>query len=487
MAIGTAGNTNYGPPLVNQKYKPLDMVVNETDLAIYRGLLSNRSKLLRGLGLLPQPLQLAVHDWTTTIASESYMNPPLVVLSSNRSSWIKTGFEIAAKVKADRGRAFQNPSDLHAVYEPPPELPPPPPPPDHPVPPPKYSASPPIYTPLRLGNAGPRNVYIVVHISEYATYKKTLEGTGVTIVGWEFRSPSAAPRGIALAGFGASRFAAIEFCKYLRNRAPKIGGNPPWNYVWLIDDNVVALSLFPGFRAVETALAAAGTGHACAGFTGGSGAHSRANNVAWAADQIRGGWGRQAAALPASATPGLLQQMVLWNLDYLTRQHLNFSPVFIASGEDVSIGNYFNRFPTPYLFYSGITIRKENTTNDDPKSTKKLEATKARLTALFTQVESVDPPGGTPPPPILVDAGADGGVQLLADFVVRRVLPNSRMREEAENVGTQNNAKSHAVEQMICDAIQEGFMTPELLTDAFQINGTREDSYQVVNPINRLK
>ncbi len=486
MAIGTNRNGNYGGPLVNQKYKPLDLVVNAVDTAIYEALLANRSRHLRSLGMIPQPLRLAVTSWPMTIASESYMNPPLVVLSSNRSAWIKAGFESAQSMRTELGRGFQNPSDLYAIFEVPPrppELPPAPPPPDQPVPAPTNAISPPIYTPLRLGNAGPRNIYIVVHMSEYKTYKQTLDNTGVTVVGWEFRPGAISPRKTALTGFGASRFAAIEFCKYLRSRAPTVGGNPPWNHAWLIDDNVIALSLFPGYTAVERALTAAGAGFACAGFTGGSGVHSRRDNIAWAAAQIRGGWGRQATALPGSVTPGLLQQMVLWNIDYLTRNHLNFGPVFITSGEDVSLGNYLNRIaPTPYLFYPSMTIRKEEFTNDTTQGGKKLKAIRDNLTASLTYAESATPPG-TPPPPLYLRSthpDDDPRERVLTDFIVNLVLPHSQKAEEAGNVGVQNIARSQAVEQLICAAIASDLITPATLDAAFKINGT---AAQVVEPV----
>ena len=472
MAIGVDRNGNYGGTLVNQKYKPFGNITqHDADAPIYNGMLENRWRMLTVSGLLPQPLRLAVANWGTMLASEADKNPPLVVVSTNRSSWIRKGIN-AGEVRRKQlpGERFENPSDLRAVtwenlVEP----------------------SPPIYCPSRLGNAGARNIYMVVHMAEYSQYKRALAGTGITVVGWEFRLPMAnrAPRRAWVSGFGASRFAAIEFCKELWRSAPTVGGQPPWNYAWLIDDNVIALPQFAGYRAVEAALRANAT-FICAGFSGCSGLETRTGMRTWATGQIDGGWGRQAAALPPSVTPGILQQTVCWNIRLLANEHLNFAPAYIASAEDVSLGKYFDRQETSYLYYASITVQKELPRDDESIASRKIRAARENLTTWMTAAESVTPPTA-PPPPIEVQPTrtGDGGVQTLSDFVVQRMLPNSPKRDSARDVNVQNIAKSQGVEQLTCAAIplwtdppvtspptpSEPYITDATLDHTFKING----------------
>ena len=464
MPIGTDRNTTYGGTLVTNKYSPLRSIVfHSSDNDIYNALMLNRWRILNSTGLLPQPLNLALADWTATIASEAGQNPPLVVISTNRSEWIKAGIT-AARTQP----AYDNASDLRALtFEN------------------SYGASPPIYCPTRIGDAGPRNVYIVVHQFEYETYQKNLAGLGVNVVGWSFR----VPRGGAarLVGFGASRFAAIEFCKELR-RAATVGDRAPWNYAWLIDDNVVALSKFAGYGAVETAMRAE---HACAGFLGGTKVDSFGDNHDWAVDETKAGRGRQAAALPKSEPPGILQQVVLWNIDYLTKQRLNFGPIYVTSGEDVSLGNYFNKLKTPYLYYKNIDVIKEEPRNDNSQGSQWVRRAREDLTAWFTELESSEPdPAPSPPPPIKVQpirTREDGSVQTLANFVVKKVLPGCGMLPEDRTVPVQNTAKSQAVEQIMYGCINATGVTvsTDALDKTFKFNGTGPTAAQTIVRIDK--
>lgn len=463
MPIGTDRNSTYGGTLVTNKYSPLRSIVfHSSDNDIYNGLMLNRWRLLNSTGLLPQPLNLAVTDWTATIESEAGKRPPLVVISSNRSEWIKAGIT-AARTQ----RAYANASDLKALTF------------DN-----SYLASPPIYCPTRIGDAGPRNVYIVVHQFEYETYQKNLAGLGVNIVGWSFR----VPRGGAarLVGFGASRFAAIEFCKELRKGAT-VGERAPWNYAWLFDDNVVALSQFAGYLAVETAMTA---GHACAGFLGGTKVDTFPDNHDWAEDEIKAGRGEQATELPKSEPPGILQQAVLWNIDYLTKQRLNFGPTYVTSGEDVSLGNYLNKFKIPYLYYKNIYVVKEEPRADNSAGSQWVRRSREELTAWFTELESSVPdPAPSPPPPIKVQpiSTKDGGVQTLADFVVKKVLPGCGMLPEDRTVPVQNTAKCQAVEQIMCGSINATGVTvsPDALEKTFKFNGTGTTAAQAIVRVNK--
>ena len=494
MAITSDKNGGYGPPLVTGKYSPLLNIQFSGaagDRAVYAALLNNRWGLLNNAGVLPQTLGLAVPNWAATIASEAGRNSPLVVVSSNRSGWIAAGIRAAAAELLYLGgaAAFADASDLTALGA-------------HAG----QTSSPPIYCPTRIGAAGPRSVYIVVHISEYTTYKRALAGLGVTVVGWQFRAP--VPRR-NLAGFGASRFAAVEFCKTLRTAAAaaasaaataaslaggasaavaaaagRTAAAAMWNYAWLFDDNVVALTSFPGYALVETAMTNAAAPRVCAGFRGGTDADAFATNWAWARAEVGAGRGVQVAPpLPASVTPAIVQQASLWNIAYLTANHLNFGPAFLTSGEDVSIGNYFNAQGIPYFHYNGIGVTKEVAYSDGATAATTNRARRI-LAAWFAYAESAGAAGPAVPPPveILPTAGGDGGVQTLASFIVNCVLPNSLMQADRANVGVQNTAKCQAVEQIACGAINRGFVAGPALAATFQINGAAGN--QVVTQVN---
>jgi len=460
MPIQTNRNAAYGPPLVNQKYRPLENIKYVADdNAYYSALLNNRWNLVNALNILPQPLKLAVPDWTAIIMAENRpgQKPPLVVISSNRSNWILQGITAAKNQLTflpNSPAAFNNASDLRAL--------------EANV---GQDVSPPIYCPTRIGAAVPRNVYIVVHITEYLTYKNTLAGTDITVVGWVFDLPVPRPAQERMAGFGASRYAAIEFCKELRTqaaaRAPR--GIAPWNYAWLFDDNVVSLSPFPGYAAAEAAMKPATV---CTGFHGGTVAETFLNNRKWARNEIALHRGKQTPALPKNVPPGIVQQASLWNIAYLTTNFLNFGPIYISSAEDLSFTNYFNHEPIPYQYYTGIGIRKELASLDGGAPAQKVNTARDGYAAWFSAEESQGIAAVLPPPvQVNPEVPGDGGVQTIANFVDNYVLPNSTMREAADNTNVQNNAKCQAVEQITSGALEKGYISKAAKNITFKING----------------
>ncbi|WP_042429993.1 hypothetical protein [Streptacidiphilus anmyonensis] len=465
MAIVTGKNTSYGPPLVNDKYTPLDDIeFRNDDGAIYTGLLQNRMNMLKSLGLIDQGLELTVPNWVNTVAAEATHLPPLVVVSSNRARWIRTGIDAAGAQLLTLGVAhYDSASDLRALTG-------------------DLGISPPLYTPSRLGLNPNRNVYVVVNIAEYDFYKKTLAGTGITPVGWSFAKAAGARRNLSLLGFGATRFAAMEFCKTLRQQAAaKAGGTAPWNSAWIIDDNVVALSNFPGFAAVEAVLNA----DPCVGFQGGTKAEPAAANKAWAKKEIASQRGQQAAGLPTSwAASGIVQQAALWNVAYFDTQRLNFGRLFITSAEDVSIVKYFDSArpaAIPYRFYSGISVHKENPTPDKSNGAAKVNKGRQDLTMLIADAESASPPIGTPPPPIRVMPREVRGVeQTLSDFIIHKVLPSAseEIRKTAGSEIVRAQAKSQGVEQLTSGALGAGFVDAAAIKDTFKINGTGQQVVQ---------
>ena len=466
-------NSAYGPPLVTQKYAPLENIdLAGADDDFCDGLLTKRWQVLNNLGLLPQQLNLILPDWPYTSFGEKDKKPPLVVISSNRSQWIKKGIE-AGNVQLDKLKIeeFDNASDLRALTA----LS-------------KQKTSPPMYAPKRIGEAaGPRNVYVLVHGAEYETYVTNLADTGITVVGWEFRRPRR--RAIPVCGFGASRFAAIEFCKQLRQMA-----GDPWDYAWLFDDNVVAFTGFAGYVQVEQAMDKAkkdGKPCICAGFTGGTKTISARENQKWADAEITAGKkprserGKQASALPKSKTPGLVQQAALWNIAELTARSLNFGPIFVTSGEDVSIGGYFDFKKIPYLYYEGIKILKEDPENDGSPGGKAIQKGKDQITELMAESEWTDV-ATAPPPPVMVKPLKKKGdkvphsdkEQTLGLFVIKTVLPHASAdtQAKAKDPKTWNIAACQATEQTICKAIKLGRVRDAALDQTFKINGDADQA-----------
>lgn len=463
MAVHTDKNTNYGPPLVNQKYTPLNGPTFEADdRPLYTGLLNNRMAMLRALGLIGAGLDLTVPDWPSVARAEVGSAPPLVVVSSGRATWIRAGVDAGRDQLASLHiAAFDNVSDLRALRN-------------------QTGAkiSPPWYAPDRVG-AG-RNVYLVVNIAEYDYYQKTLKDTGITPVGWQFARGVSAERGLPMLGFGATRFAALEFCKTLRLQACKQAGSPPWDTAWMVDDNVVALTGFPGFAAVEAALG----NNVCAGFHGGTQALSQAQNKSWADDEWNAGRRGQADRLPPADRLGIIQQASLWNIAYCDDRRLNFGLPFITSAEDLSIINYFNQQNISYQYYNGIGIRKEIPDSDTTGGSAKVHSGRQSLTRWIVAAESTDfaPPGGAPPPPIRVQPRNpdDGDEQTLSTFITERVLPNAsaEISTKATNPDTQAQAKSQAVEQLTSGALNGGLVDAAAATAVFYVNGTGPQTVQ---------
>lgn len=439
MPYNTSNNTNYGGPEGNNKYTALaNLQVGPAQNAETTALSDGRVNLLAGANVFPGNLELAVPNWdaivTTELGGGAPKLPPLVVISSNRATFIAAGIQTVNQQLAALGIAnFNNVADRRPLSG-------------------VQPASPPLYSPARLGPNPQRSVYVVVHFAEYDTYKAALAAQGITVVGWQFQPP---PGGIvaSLSGFGASRYAAIEFCKHLRSRAIAhgAGGNPMWDKAWLLDDNVVGIADFPGFAAVEGALAA---NQVCAGFKGLAVPRTRAQNQNWAqTGPVAQREGTALPALPGSTAPQLVQQVALWNIDYLTAQNANFSPIFVASKEDLSFTSYFDTAPIAYNWYA-LDIYKEivpGNLYDDDGGSDTVNLARASYVAYFAALE-----GRTQ----MVPTQAQGGAQVLRKYVTSVVLPQSRyLSQQAFDAGAQNLAVCQSVEQIVTRAIKGSFPT----------------------------
>lgn len=468
MAIQAKDNDRYGGPLVTQKYRPLeDVTIDKANRAACSWMLSNRHDLLTAMGNMPRPLTLFMQDWDAAVDAEANRTqnlPPLIVISSNRSNWIRAGLN-AAQVQANlRGVTnFRDPGDPDALRG------------TAPAKGPEPTQSPPLYSPLRLGANPQRSVYIVINIAEYAGYRKALAGTGVTPVGYWFTQLQQTANHLErqIAGFGASRYAAIEFCKELRRRVRRRQSTLPppptpptrstWDWAWLMDDNAVGLKQFPGLAVVEAQAEAQPT-DVVIGFGGGA----KAETMATIIDQARKA-GPMPTNLGPDTAPGLVQQVSVWNIDYLDRHNTNFPPIYATSGEDVSMVNLFNKAGTPYRFYDTVKIMKEiveEEAHDNSTGSGRVKKSVLAFARRFVQAEEADTPqGAKPPPPVEIEPKDGSGVQKVQTFVVDKVLKGSA--DDAAQV----RACCQAVEQITLKAIELGLVSATALQQTFQING----------------
>lgn len=448
MVLTVSLNTQYGGPLVNQKYKPLDIVepIPTSTQSFFSRILENRCALIENTYGFTGDVKLYMDNWAAAIAREHtratapahgavQCRPPLVVISSNRSDWISKGFDSGlarAHLIGKQGNIFDGPSDFEALSKRD-----------------EKSVTPPIYAPTRFipperqggwGRPVNRTVYVVVHKAEYATYKTALQSyPNVEVVGFRLGRRDVAgqtppgPTGQAatlklyLAGFGASRYAAIAFCKHMRESIGAQPGNSRvWDWAWLLDDNVVAIGGgFPNFEVLEDSLPAAAQGPIAVGFKGGTLAGDPADHRKMADDWERSG--RQpSTSVTAHDTDqgGPIQQVALWNIERMHTDHLNFSPVFVNSAEDTSMlevirhasgtgGGAAGARRYSYRFFGGYTVSKESTSYDLGSTISKRQSQQQLttddhrdyLTKLMVQSEKTTPsaqPTPPAPPPIAV-------------------------------------------------------------------------------------
>ncbi|MFE7129890.1 hypothetical protein ACFVIM_03445 [Streptomyces sp. NPDC057638] len=457
MPISAKMKSNYGDPAITSKYTPLEEIgIGEEERAYCSGILTSRMNLLRRGGLINH-LWLTVESWDALAGDEETQGrqPPLVVVSSNRANWIARGIEAAADHLAENP-AYADVGDLRALgtYRPQGR---------NPIPGP--TSSPPFYAPARVG-AG-RGIYIVVHEFEYSHYRESLRGTGITVVGWRFRPPpSVAPEdkvgkpSVELTGFGASRFAALQFCKALRGRAAN-----RWNSAWLLDDNVVALAGFPGFGTVEGVLG----DHTCIGFQAGTQALPQSTIQTWAAGELNGGRGLRCTAIPNfpiwEAPTGLVQQVVLWNIGKISRESVNISPAFIASAEDVSITNYLKLQDHQSIGQlTRISVKKESAETDDSNGAKQLLRTRDAFTQAIAQAESRasgGPPYPVVPPPVWLRDGDSTTEMTVGAFI--------DAKQKGKSPAARFRAKCQVVEQVTARALNLGLLDQDVISAAFKI------------------
>ncbi len=267
---------------------------------------------------------------------------------------------------------------------------------------------------------------------EYDYYEERVGGgafTNVTVVAYKFTAQHPA---LDIVGFGASRYAALQLMIHLGYRR-----------AWAVDDNVINVNGFPNrLDDVEANMPLEGN-------IWGIGFSAATTNINQATlyDGVTVKFVANALNF-ADTHPGLLQQVVLWNLDLLSPAHLNYSPLFVSSNEDVSLSNYlqFNNFDERII--TACKIIKYEPQNDPATNlgaSVEIPKRRNRLLNLFNGIES----------DILINPG-DGQVTL-QEFISNTVLPGAHQPESAALV-----SQSRAIEQVLSAATKLGWYPANL-------------------------
>ena len=146
---------------------------------------------------------------------------------------------------------------------------------------------------------------------------------------------------------GHSAFAALELVK-----------NLGYHKAWMVDDNVINVNGFPnGLETIEALMTddtfAIGFKAATKNMTP---ADLYGDEAKVSFTPIDFDFAKQKA--------GLLQQVVLWNLDKLREEKLNTSPYFVTSNEDVSLSNYLQKKGKTEKVITALSIVKLETAPD---------------------------------------------------------------------------------------------------------------------------
>jgi len=348
MSLSGTLNTAYPKAtLVSDKYHPLDKISGDPDdfKKSITSLIGKREGLFNTSGIDLNNIKYCGVDLNSVPAQlqADGQLPPLVVISSNRSKWIKAGYdqgqivinEINKYEKEQENEKeithFINVIDKRALLGDPsrgvlaPDIPPS------------------FYIPFRQLDFNTRPTFIFVHVSEYRKYMKNLKGTNMKIIGWQICGNCV--------GFGASRYAAIEFFKNINKLNDSIKNNA-CSKVWLLDDNVSYIRSFPTFQTTENLMNDKLIG---LGFMGGTKALEKV--------ELDKALNSNANEANNPICSPLLQQAVLWNIAQFNKLKCNFSPLFFASAEDST----FTKFIKPEMrkYYKSCAVLKSSLQKED--------------------------------------------------------------------------------------------------------------------------
>lgn len=347
MAIEAQINTGYNPQgNIYQKYRPLDhdnlKIDVNADKDTIKKIATDRINILkddnRNIYLLKFRAKKMQQIQQTEKAAGR--KPPLGIVSSGRSAWIKKMYATGRSILGNNQR-FAGIDDLTPIAN---------------------GDKIPVYFPYRLTaeDADQRGFYIFVQQNEYQTYVTDLKDTGITVIGYELGTEYK-----PMLGFGASRYAAVNFFS-------NIGAS----MAWLIDDNVLYIARLHEFSFFEAKMnstpgcwALGGTGQATYQ-TEKSLRDIRKTSVYTPPTNFMG--------------PDFLQQAVLWNIKQFVGNTINFSPYFICSGEDVSI-SYFLGKDKCKAFYECLIYKGCDSKAAANKQLQKLK------NGIYNLIDGVDP------------------------------------------------------------------------------------------------
>lgn len=419
LVLNAQNNGLYGGNLINQKYSPLaNIILGGGVPAEYRNLFTTRIDQLRNNNIYPPNTLNLYANWNVVNGAVNVNQAPMVVISSSRAEWMARILQNAVDHGPFDGYTDPGTFDDGVV---------------------------PWYAPGRSG----RPVYVVVHWSEYQYYADRLAAIPlVTVVGFQFTA--AAPM-LDMVGFGVSRYAALQLVIHLG-----------YHRAWAVDDNVVNINGFPQTLApVEADMPAQPV-------FWGIGFRAASANI-----NLAGLYDGEVTFAPVQYNfgtmgPGILQQVVLWNIDQFRQGNLNFSPIFVSSNEDISLSNFLQATNRAERVITSLRIVKYEPVKDSNLNvggTVQVPRRRNRMLGFFDQIEDSIPinPGG-------------GQVRLFR-FIVDTVLPNAQQPRPAALW-----AQSQAVEQVMAAAITTG--AAWYPADAFNPYSGAPNGAPIVQPLN---
>lgn len=383
MAISAKYNIRYGGNLINQKYSPLDeIVLHNQDANDYRRLFENREAILISINAY-RPNTLNFYSSVGPNNAPNLGQAPMVVVSSNRANWMG---EILKNASQGNFTGYLDNQTFN------------------------HSGIVPWYAPLRSN----KQLYVVVHFSEYDHYQQNIgQLNNVNVIGYKF---TATRPSLDIVGFGASRFAAIQAMISLG-----------YQRAWVVDDNVVNINGFPNtLGTIEQLMTNTIWG---IGF--------RAATEIYRTGRVFNEASFQEVLFDFNAAqPDILQQAVLWNLNLLRTNNINFSPLFVASNEDTSLSKYLMYYGYTTKKIQGLEIIKALPEDEVGNLGGKTEVPKRRnrIFQIFNQIED----------DLQINTG--NGIFNLANLI-NTGMPNSK------SAGEKSLARVQAVEQIMSQAI----------------------------------
>ncbi len=448
MIITADPNNNYGGESFVNKYSPLvniQLDIKEEEKIKYNKLFLARENLLRDYVSYPNDRLYFYSNWDKTKkASGKDHAPPMVVISSKRAVWIREILDNAAKSPL-KGYRDTTTFDNGIV---------------------------PWYAPAR----SKRDLYIIVHWTEYDTYFRNIYGHGqqadnIFLIGYKYKGGFA---DIDLVGYGPLRYAAIQVMIELGHHK-----------IWLVDDNVVNIVDFPNtLEEVEKHFSEPSKKIWGLGFE--SALSNQGENILRELREslqkyndtselskhksvitVTAGMGGEASASDSTNTEAgdndqkekMLQQAVLLNIELFREKNINYSPLFITSHEDVGLHSYFKKIHAELKFieYKIVKIGPEerNEKIDFKVAKKAIEKLEKRKLHILTALRSIQDY-------IEIKSKSDINSIPLDQFIDSKLLHNKGSK--LENL----LAQSQAVEQVFCLLIAHG-INPESVSDPYQL------------------